>query len=135
MGSMRRVMMGGILAGLLFVAVPAWCDETPPSATSSSEAAFDWSRVAAEFEATFRRYIDLVDFTRRIEAERDREELAAFEQAMDRYERSLALTELLVVMHEQELEQDFENRVSLHVRKQAFTDELVAARKRETGGR
>jgi 4-alpha-glucanotransferase len=131
---MRRVMVGGILAGLLFVAVPAWSDQDPvaPAVEPAAAPAVDWSALAREFEATVARYIQLIEFTQRIEAEREQR---AFEEALDHYARFEALTERLAAQHEQETEREFEDRVALHVRKQVFTDELLAARKRGETGR
>jgi hypothetical protein len=91
---MRRVMTGGILAGLLLVAAPAWSDEFAPAPVPAPEltVTVDWPRLAADFDAALGRYLNLVEFTRRLEAAREQAEAQAFEQALDRHERALALT-------------------------------------------
>jgi hypothetical protein len=136
---MRRVMTGGILAGLLFVAAPAWSDDAAPAPVPAPvpglTVTVDWSRLAADFDAALGRYLEWVEFTRRLEAAREKEEERAFEQALDRHERALELTELLVVMHEQELEQEFEQRVEQYVRKLTFTHDLVTTHEDEPAGR
>jgi|SoiMethySBSTD1v2_1073268.scaffolds.fasta_scaffold03510_9 hypothetical protein len=125
---MRRVMTVGILAGLLLAAAPAWSDEQAPVAQApSAELAVDWSTLAREFEAAVSRYIRLIEFTQRIEAEREQR---AFDEALDHYVKFDAMTASLAAEEAEETMREFEERVALHVRKQAFTDELMATRKR-----
>ncbi len=126
---MRRVMTVGILAGLLFAAAPAWSDEPAPIPEPAPvQAGIDWSTLAREFEAAVSRYMRLIEFTRRIEAEREQRE---FDEALDHYVKFDAMTASLAAEEAEETMREFEERVALHVRKQAFTDELMAARKRE----
>src|SRR5262245_31101690 len=79
---MRRVMTGGILAGLLLLAAPAWSQEPVlernPYLIAEAEAGIDWARLAREFEAAVARYVSLLEYTRRIEAEREQQ---AFDEA------------------------------------------------------
>ena len=79
------------------------------------------------FDALVNHYIELMEFTKRIEADR---EGRAFEEAAAEYARFDAFTRALAAQREQELEREFDTSVALYVRKRLFTQELVADRER-----
>ena len=138
--------MGAVTLAILLAAAPAWSDE-PPSAPSLQPALplttapstdvpapadepSDWATVLGVFNALVDHYVELMEFTKRIEA--DREE-RAFEQAAAEYARFDEFARTLAAQREQELEQEFDTTVSLYVRKRLFTQELVADRERAAG--
>jgi hypothetical protein len=142
---MVRVAVGAVTLAILLAAVPAWSDEAPsapspqpaPLTTTPStdvpapaDEASDWATVLGVFNALVDHYVELMEFTKRIEA--DREE-RAFEQAAAEYARFDEFARTLAAQREQELEQEFDTSVALYVRKRLFTQELVADRERAPG--
>jgi hypothetical protein len=143
---MVRVAVGAVTLAILLAAGPAWSDEAPvaqspqpasPLTTAPStdvpapaDESSDWASVLGVFDALVNHYVELMEFTKRIEAEREER---AFEEAAAEYARFDAFTRALAAQHEQELEQEFDTSVALYVRKRLFTEELVADRKRAAG--
>jgi hypothetical protein len=110
------------------VAEPA----SPPSAAPHEPAPpedepADWASISAVFDALVRHYIELTEFTQRIEAEREQR---AFDEAAARYERFEEFTRLLTEQRERQLEQEFEGRVAQYIDKLAFTRNLEIERER-----
>jgi hypothetical protein len=121
----------------------AWSDEPPSSPSlqpalplttapstdvpAPADEPSDWATVLGVFNALVDHYVELMEFTKRIEA--DREE-RAFEQAAAEYARFDEFARTLAAQREQELEQEFDTSVALYVRKRLFTQELVADRER-----
>jgi hypothetical protein len=128
---------------LTLAATPAWSDPKaqaepalPPSVAPMElappeEEPADWASISAVFDALVRHYIELTEFTQRIEAEREQR---AFEEAAARHERFEEFTRLLAERRERELEQEFEGRVAQYIDKLAFTRNLEIERERGASG-
>jgi hypothetical protein len=143
---MVRVAVGAVTLVISLAAGPAWSDQ-PPSAPSPlpapqlttapsrdvpapADEPSDWASVLGVFNALVDHYIELMEFTKRVDAEREER---AFEEATAQYARFDAFTRALAEQREQELEQEFDTSVALYVRKRLFTEELVADRERAAG--
>jgi hypothetical protein len=137
---MLWVRLGGAFLALTLTAAPAWSDPTvvgEPASPSPAAAPLeldpsaaepaDWGSISSVFDALVRHYIELIEFTQRIETEREQR---AFEEAAARYERFDEFTRVLVEQRERELEQQFEAEVALYVDKLAFTRDLETERER-----
>ena len=143
---MARVPVGVVTLAILLAAGPAWSDEAPsapspqpalPLATAPGTDApapadepSDWASVSGVFDALVNYYVELIEFTERIEAEREERD---FEQAAARYAKFEAFTRALAAQRERQLEQEFEASVALYVQKLSFTQELVVDRERAGG--
>jgi len=143
---MLRVAVGAVTLALLLAASPAWSEEAPsapqpqpalPLATAPgkdvpppADEPSDWASVLGVFDALVTHYIELMEFTKRIEAEREERD---FEHAAAQYAEFDAFTRALAAQHEQDLEREFEASVALYVRKHSFTQELVSERERAGG--
>jgi hypothetical protein len=140
---MVRVAVGAVTLAVMLATGTAWSDEPPSSPSlqpalplttapstdvpAPADEPSDWATVLGVFNALVDHYVELMEFTKRIEA--DREE-RAFEQAAAEYARFDEFARTLAAQREQELEQEFDTTVSLYVRKRLFTQELVADRER-----
>jgi hypothetical protein len=143
---MARAAVGAVTLVISLAASPAWSDQpqsapspqpaSPLTSVPSTDApapadeASDWASVLGVFNALVDHYVELMEFTKRIEAEREER---AFEQATAQYARFDAFTRALAEQREQELEQEFDTSVALYVQKRLFTEELVADRERAAG--
>ena len=138
--------MAAVTLAILLAAGPAWSDE-PASAPSPQPALplatapgtdvpapadehTDWASVSGVFDALVNYYVELTEFTKRIEAEREERD---FEQAAARYAEFDAFTRALAEQRERQLEEEFGASVALYVQKLSFTQELVADRERAGG--
>ena len=131
---MLWVRRGGAILAVMLVAAPTWAEPIPRAepapptpiaesvelAPQAAEPA-DWGSISGVFDALVRHYVELIEFTQRIEAEREQR---AFEEAAARYERFEEFTRRLLEQRERELEQKFEAEVAQYVDKQAFTRDL-----------
>ena len=79
------------------------------------------------FEHAARRFAKLRTFTNRLEVTREQRE---FERAATRYEKLRDFTDKLQAQRDRDQEQAFNQHVSTHLRKQAFTNRLLENRAR-----
>jgi hypothetical protein len=131
---MLRVAVGAVALAISLAASPAWSEEAPsapppqpalPAEIPPADDTSDWASVLGVFDALVSHYVELMEFTKRIEAEREERD---FERAATEYVEFDAFTRALAAQREQELEREFEASVALHVQKLSFTQALVTGR-------
>jgi hypothetical protein len=150
---MRRFFIGGFAAGVALISVPASSQVKPQEAPSSAATAPavpnasmpepaacevpqtpatpDALAEPAAFAKAARRYSELLEFTTKLEREREQRE---FERSAERYAKYREFTLQLEALQELQVEQSFNESIELYLRKQEFTKRLLDQRRASATG-